>query len=68
MPILCVYVCICGNCCNMLYYMSLEATQNLSTSAIRFHTILSAAQTTGENEKSTQGNIEYKLHSIGHQG
>ena len=52
----------------MLYFMSSEATQNLSTSAIRFHTILSAAQTTGEDEKSTQGNIEYKIHTVDHQG
>ena len=39
-----------------MYVISSEATQSLSTNAIRFHTILSTAQTTGEDEKATLGN------------
>ena len=41
-------------CC--YHCMLSEATQSLSTNAIRFHTILSAAQSSGEDEKATQGN------------
>jgi len=38
-----------------LFIASSETTQNLSTNAVRFHNILSAAQTTGDDEKATQG-------------
>ena len=40
-------------------YTPSEATQNFSTNAIRFHTILSATQTIGEDEKATQGNKQW---------
>jgi len=43
-------ICLCTT-----FYMSSEPTQSLSTSTIRFNTILSAAQTTGEDEKAAQG-------------
>jgi len=51
------YMCITLTHFTILTYVCTisEATRNLSTNAIRFHTILSAAQTTGEDEKATQG-------------